>query len=78
VDQKRGLTPRLGCPVACQPGCQVSAQKPFYIIFSSLHSSFDREILVRTNTFFIFFGTEALKAEILVHEKQSLPGNLVP
>ena len=58
-------------------GCPVSAQKPFYHIFSSLWSSFEREILVRTNTFFIFFGTEALKVEIIVHEKQHLPGNLV-
>ena len=40
-------------------------------------SSFEREILVRTNTFFIFFGTEALKAKNLVHERQHLPGNLV-
>ena len=61
----------------CQPGFLVSAQKPFYLIFSSLQSCFVREILVRTNTFFIFFGTEALKAEFLVHEKQHFPGNLV-
>ena len=49
----------------------------FLSYFSSLQSSFEREILVRTNTFFIFFGTEALKAKILVHERQHLPGNLV-
>ena len=73
----RCLTPRLGNPVVWQPSCQVSAQKPFYLIISSLQSSFEREILVRTNTFFIFFGTEALKAKILVHERQHLPGNLV-
>jgi hypothetical protein len=64
-------------PKAWEHGCLVSAQKPFYLIFSSLQSSFEREILVRTNTFYIFFGTEALKARILVHEKQHLPGNLV-
>ena len=55
----------------------VSAQKLFFLIFSSLQSSFEREILVRTNSFFIFFGTEALNVEILVHEKPLLPGNLV-
>ena len=64
-------------PKAWEHGCLVSAQKPFYLIFSSLQSSFVREILVRTNTFFIFFGTEALKAEFLVHEKQHFPENLV-
>jgi hypothetical protein len=73
----RCLTPRLGSPVVWQPSCQVSAQKPFYLIFSSLPSSFEREILVRTNTFFIFFGTEALKAKNLVHERWHLPRNLV-
>ena len=73
----RCLTPRLGNPVVWQPSCQVSAQKPFYLIFSSLQSSFEREILVRTNTFFVFFGAEALKAIILVHEKQQFPGILV-
>ena len=73
----RCLTPRLGNPVVWPPSCQVSAQKPFYLIFSSLQSSFEREILVRTNTFFIFFGTEAMKVEIIVHERQHFPGNLV-
>ena len=29
------------------------------------------------NTLFVLFGTEALKARILVHEKQHLLGNLV-
>ena len=29
------------------------------------------------NTFFIFFGTEALEVKILVHEKRHLSGNLV-
>ena len=58
-------------------GPQGFGTEAFFLILSSLWSSFDREILVRTNTFFIFFGTEALKARILVHEKQHLPGNLV-
>ena len=45
----------------------VSAQKPFFLVFSSLRSDFDRMILVRTNTFFMFFGTEAPKAKNCVH-----------
>ena len=61
-------------PKAWEPGCLA---KPFYLFFSSLQSSFEREILVRTNTFFIFFGTEALKAKNLVHERWHLPRNLV-
>ena len=34
----------------------------FFLIFSSMRSSFDRMILIRANTFFVFFGTEAPKA----------------
>ena len=62
---------------AWEHGCLVSAQKPYFLVLSSLQSYFEREILVRMNTLFVFFGTEALKARILVHEKQHLPGNLV-
>ena len=58
------------------PGISVSAQKPFFLKLSSLQSCPDQEILAWLNSFFIFFGTEALITRILVHEKLLLPGNL--
>ena len=59
------------------PGSSVSAQKPFYLILSSLQNCSDQEILVWLNSFFLFFGTEALIARIYVHVRLHLPRNLV-
>ena len=57
-----------GFLISWRAGWPVSVQKPFFLVFSSLRSSFDREIPVQANSFFIFFGTEALKAKNCVHE----------
>ena len=57
------------------PVSPVSAQKNLFLKFSSLQNSSDQEILVLLNSFFIFFGTEALITRIYVHEKLHLPGN---
>ena len=48
----------------------------FFLKLSSLQSCPDQEILAWLNSFFVFFGTEALITRILVHEKLLLPGNL--
>ena len=74
----RVMLDSLAAPVMLVvPNSPVSVQKPCFLIFSSLQSSSGLEFLAWLNSFFIFFGTEALIAKIFVHEKSHLPGNLV-